>query len=204
MKKWFLTLLVIFMSCPSWAQSYRGFVDVTAGLPVGSAKISDVSLDRLVVFGGLLTSHGCQVMPNIYVGAGTGFMATTIEFGSQLPLFADVRYDMWGNRGVGFYAGLRLGYSITLKSGDSYEYFDGPQWFSCGLDDWLYVQPSVGMRIKLGSRTGLNIGLSYLPLRIKPTDGYWNWNYSASDEVVTPVKGKTVVSNLMLSVGVDF
>lgn len=204
MKRVFIIGVISLLSCTLSAQSYRGFVDVVIGYPVASGKSLGGSLDsgerNYMWYGGVLTSHGCQIKPNIYVGGGTGLLAQYSDRGGfQMPFFADARYDFWGNRGVGFYAGLRLGYSISIKSGEAYDYGESAG-HSCGNASWLYFQPTVGMRVKLGSRTGLNIGVSYIPVKVKPVD----YRYGDYSEEMASKDGKTVVSNITLSVGVDF
>jgi hypothetical protein len=82
------------------AVSYRGFFDIMGGVAFGD-KTEYVGYDFVVTdlgstFGfGFNTSHGCQILPNLYVGAGAGIYTVAnkgkakglpvLDYGESLP-----------------------------------------------------------------------------------------------------------------------
>lgn len=111
-----------------------GYVNLTSiGLLVGSAQNSQVAPFSLQMVNGYRAPNG------LFVGIGTG-----IEFfsTSYLPLFFDIRYDLFGNDVVP-YAVAKAGYGFPL-TGDHSEY-DISYTYSGG--------PLIGMGVGLKIRT---------------------------------------------------
>lgn len=78
---------------------------------------------------GLWTSHGCAIIPYLYVGAGAGFGAYFGYYGRlSLPVFGDIR-GYFCKQGIKPYVNMRLGYDV--------------------LNNGIYVNPTVGLRYKL-------------------------------------------------------
>ena len=144
MKKALLLLTLIMLYCiPANAiyfedeepitQGYRGFVDFSYTLGVGRYNINRISL---------MTSHGYQIVPQFYAGAGVGANYYYDRELWGLPVFAHLRSDILNNE-ITPYVDLRVGYSLIDVKG-------------------VYINPSVGCRIELSDNNiGLNVGVGY-------------------------------------------
>lgn len=141
------------------------------------------------IFSGISTSHGYQINPDLFVGAGVAIELHSNN-GTQnwlVPLFAQIRTDRkWGDFTP--FGDLRVGYSAVS-----------------GSDRGFFLSPSIGYRFNWGRKAGLNIGLGWT------MKTYRDMQYSlVYDEVNnTPnfiENGKTnYTSNyLTLRIGFDF
>lgn len=213
------------------AQSYRGFVDGYGMIALGNLdglkranpvwSGNEVGLSEFgTVIGGISTTHGVQVLPKLFIGAGVGLYAGTNHY--NFPVFADIRFDMFSDtRKVTPFVGIKLGYMLCMDdrtgnpvyTGNSYkqqmDYDDDGDGIKDVIDraetrylknqNAFFFQPSVGMRIRLRSHCGLNIALSYIPLRTNIYKDYDIYTEQLVDKL------KTVTRNyLALSFGVDF
>lgn len=117
-------------------QGYRGFADFSYTLGVG-----DWGKDHDRV--GIMTSHGYQIAPQFFVGAGVGFnyYYNGHDELCSLPVFAHFRSDILENE-ITPYVDLRVGYSFIDVKG-------------------FYINPSVGCRFELNDNVGLNVGIGY-------------------------------------------
>jgi hypothetical protein len=99
-----------------------GFVNMTSmGFLAGSAHNAQVAPFSLLMVNGYRSAHGFFAG----VGAGIEFFST-----SYLPLFVDLRYDLFGSDVVPYLV-AKAGYSVPLSSDRSeydisYEYTGGP------------------------------------------------------------------------------
>ena len=124
---------------------YKGFVDLgyTFGVGLGNG------VDRIDLF----TSHGVQLFPQLYVGAGAGlnyvYCPGYSEAGNGfvVPLFANVRTDILDSWITPF-IDLKIGYSIVDANG-------------------FFLSPTIGCRIKR-----YNIGVGYVMQRDTIEDFY--------------------------------
>ncbi|MDE6344913.1 MAG: hypothetical protein K2L69_09260, partial [Muribaculaceae bacterium] len=195
------TLLTISASTLS-AQHYRGFVDAYGpvsinGLPSG---FSDEA-PKLGIGG--MTSHGVQIR-KLFVGAGAGYIYS--EPTHTIPVFADVRWDFFGNRGVNPFVGLRLGYTAVLDPAnyDREVYYRDSE-HTCTYRESneasFYFQPTVGLRIRTAPKCGLNISLSYIPIKnvIKDYHYYTDSDWNSTETIKSYTKGY-----LALGLGFDF
>ncbi len=99
---------------------YRGFVDL--GYTVGVGAVSNS--DRIE----LTTTHGVQILPELFVGAGAGISYYHFNDGAiALPFFVDVRSDILRSN-ITPYVDLKIGYAFGNLNG-------------------LYVTPSVGCKV---------------------------------------------------------
>ena len=113
--------------------SYRGFVDLGYTIGVGAVSNSD----RVE----LTTTHGVQIFPELFVGAGAGVSCYYIsDCAISLPFFVDVRTDILRSNVTPF-VDLKVGYSFGEVSG-------------------LYVTPSVGCKVN-----HLDFSLGYVSQR---------------------------------------
>ena len=113
---------------------YRGFVE--AGYTIGVGEYGE---DRA----SMLTTHGYQINPYLYVGVGSGINAflkknTTLW---SVPIFADVRVNVI-NHSICPFVDLKFGYSVADIEG-------------------VYLCPSVGCRMRLGNKTAMYASLGY-------------------------------------------
>lgn len=123
--------------------SYMGMVDIGYSIDVSS-------------FGGagrveLSTSHGCLIMPFLYVGGGVGFQYYHSASGFNIPIFADLRgYPMKGD--IKPFLNIRIGYSV-------------------GDIDGLYFSPSVGVSLK---RFDISVGYTMQKASVYYSDYYYS------------------------------
>lgn len=112
-------------------QGYRGFADFSYTIGVHS------SFDRV----GIMTSHGYQIVPQFFVGAGVGFNYDYKYSNCGIPVFAHFCSDILEDE-ITPYVDLRVGYSFLDIKG-------------------FYLNPSVGCRFELNDKLGLNVGVGY-------------------------------------------
>ena len=116
--------------------SYRGFVDLGYTIGVGAVSNSD----RVE----LTTTHGVQIIPEFFVGAGVGVNYYHVAEGNgpclSIPVFVDVRTDILRSNITPF-VDFKIGYSFGNVQG-------------------LYVTPSVGCKVN-----HLDFSLGYVSQR---------------------------------------
>lgn len=222
MKRFLFVIALAVSVLTASAQSYRGFIDVFGGYGVAGTKdftngnhtFKDVRADWAF---GLRTSHGCQVLPYLYTGLGFGgYMVLNgaeaydeyrgsyrdIQLDAlNIPIFADFRYDLNIQSKVTPFVSVKLGYQIAvdLLSEESAGEGSGAYLYS-KPESGFYFEPMIGMRIRTGSHSGFNLGISYNPTlrrKLSISDKYENENYAT--EV-----GKQTCGALMLNLGFDF
>ncbi len=143
------TGMKLYKGLPS--KGYRGFIDIAHSIPIG-----DWGLAR----GGFTTSHGYQICPYFFAGAGIGLHIYdrynpnnqwknhihTMGQGDplSLPIFAHLRSEFvksW----ISPYVDAKIGYSVADKSG-------------------LYFVSTIGVRISTkvnGKELGFSIGAGF-------------------------------------------
>lgn len=142
MKKLFICLIVSltsFMSSRAVETGYRGFFEY--GYLFGVEDYSQSSLNEII------TVHGWQMNPRVFFGVGMNINVYKFKYLDDkihynLPLFADIRYDILDSPITPF-LDLKTGYSVAGK-------FKG-----------AYFNPSIGCRLALGDYCGLNLGVGY-------------------------------------------
>ncbi|MDE6267822.1 MAG: hypothetical protein K2M04_01940 [Muribaculaceae bacterium] len=119
---------------------YRGFVDY--GYMIGTGDFDGSSLNEIS------TTHGYQILPQLFVGAGVGvhlykFNDAGSDLHYNLPIYADVRWDILDETKFTPFIDFKGGYSVAGE-------FTG-----------MYINPSIGCRMALGDKLGLNLGVGY-------------------------------------------
>jgi len=116
------------------SSGYRGFVDLGYTLGSGEYKIGRIEFS---------TSHGYQINPYIFVGAGAGYnyFCTNDADAHGIPVFAHARSEFLRNAISPFFD-FKIGYSFLDTDG-------------------LYFSPSVGCHIQVSSSIGLNVSFGY-------------------------------------------
>ena len=150
MKKLLLLLILSVATLqPVSAQSYRGFADIEAGcfINIGTAPL------KAPLFG-ITTTHGIQLAEKFFIGAGTGILISTLDLpyadfsaNRAMPFYADFRFDWWTGKKANPFIDLKLGGTITQSGGF--------------LGKGFYLNPTIGIRMRLTNRMGINLGLSY-------------------------------------------
>ncbi|MDE6297335.1 MAG: hypothetical protein K2L89_05760 [Muribaculaceae bacterium] len=150
MKRFFLIISLLSISLTTFARQpkkgYRGFFEWSNSLRSEEiATFTDGELNiskgyrETFFFTGASTSHGYQINPMFFVGAGLAF-----EYNSKwdtwiAPLFAQGRLDLQLGKFTPF-ADVRLGWNMTDGGG-------------------VFFSPTVGYRFNWGRKLGINVGL---------------------------------------------
>ena len=134
----------------SFQPKYRGFADFGFTFGVGKG----VQIDRVDVF----TSHGVQVIPQLFIGAGVGFN-TSFDWIMGLPLYFDVRTDILQSYITPF-IDLKIGYS-PINGENTLNGF--------------FFSPTIGCKINR-----FNIGLGYVLQRADVFIYNYNYTYRAN------------------------
>ncbi|MDE6783339.1 MAG: hypothetical protein K2J17_06420 [Paramuribaculum sp.] len=171
MKKFFICLVIsLTSSLTSQAveTGYRGFFEY--GYLIGVDDQHRSSMNEII------TVHGWQMTPRIFLGAGVNLNLYKFKFYDDkihynLPLFADIRYDFLDSS-ISPFLDFKMGYSVAGV-------FHGP-----------YYNPSIGCRLALGDSCGLNFGIGYTYFHTR-----YKFIVDGSDFNITGVN---------LRVGVDF
>lgn len=190
MKKLMFLLSLLILSLPSSASNYRGMFDIGAGPIFAKEKIRTSTgefKNKQTSMGAMFTTaHGCQFTPWLFAGAGVGAnfeylkspksaAENSTEFYTSkktlisIPLFVDVRWDLDVNRMFTPYADLRLGYQLGMDGYVRYkaQSVSNPSYITAGSiksADGMYVQASAGVKWKMGNSTGVNLGISFIPI----------------------------------------
>lgn len=188
MKRILVALSLVVAVFTMSAQSYRGFIDLFGGIATGSGHTVETGVgsfsDLKPNYGfGLSTSHGCQITPWGFVGIGVGAYTTvdhsvvndgfeddvTGVYGIYIPISLDLRWDMNIRKKVTPFVDLKIGYQMVVDGTDD-EYGEGELWGD-GSPKHLhfeslpgfYFQPTVGVRFRMGKKSGFNLGITYNP-----------------------------------------
>jgi len=149
---------------------YMGFVEETT--------ITDFGKNT---FGGFNTTHGYQINPNFFVGAGAGIIINydkTDVIG--VPIYGDVRYTMLKSKVTPFVE-AKCGYSVADVEG-------------------FYVSPALGVDIGFTEKFGLYVCLAYEHYSIeKTTYSYYNGSYYGYSSYKTKD-----LNTMALRVGIHF
>ena len=155
----FLVITVLSVQARQPEQGYRGFVEWSNNVssyttPIG--KFTDY-------FTGGSTSHGYQINPWIYGGAGIVFEYCKNTGEYIFAPFADVRSDLKFGKFTPF-VDARIGYNFT-------QYGDGL--IITSKNGGVYFSPKVGYRINWGRKVGVNIGVGLTLVGYK---NRYNWD----------------------------
>lgn len=250
MKKSLVALALILSAVTVDAASYRGFFDLFGGVCTGgktTVKAGDLSISNIkndLAFGFNMT-HGCQITPFLYAGAGFGAFSTLMSATDEqpsyswddydgksikitsmdIPIYLDIRYDLNIRKKVTPFVDLKFGYRINVD-------FSADDWTSssysqseinnmatvselsvqAGGESGFYFQPSVGVRFRMGKKSGFNLGVTYdTTVSRKLVGSYNSRKYGmygdVSEETITsgPDQLKKLKEGaIMLQLGFDF
>ncbi len=167
------------------APRYRGFVGLSAVIGVG-----DYDLDRVMLF----TTHGVQITPEIFVGAGVGITgwweyediwddSTTY---TSVPIFANFRGELHNvfRKNFSPYLDVKLGYNAVDLTG-------------------VFFAPEIGCHFYFGhKKIGLGFGIGYHLQSAEVTE-YW-YDYSHRNPVERWSTSREILNGIAISVAFDF
>lgn len=128
---------------------YRGFAEFGYTLGVGDGS----DLDRI----NLLTSHGYQIIPQFFVGAGAGVNYYYDSESWSVPIFAHLRSDFLDSDITPF-AEVRVGYSVADVKG-------------------FYLNPAIGCRFSVSDNLALNVSVGYTMQKHSLEDTHYGYGY---------------------------
>ena len=131
----------------------------------------------------IYTSHGVQINPYLYVGAGLGLKYWTYWEEVSIPVFANVRGELHKlfRKNVSPYIDVKIGYNALHNAG-------------------FYFSPELGCHFYFGhSKCGLSVGLTYDLQKTNVSDYYYSYysGYHYYDY-------SEILSGLGISVAFDF
>ncbi|MDE6370202.1 MAG: hypothetical protein K2K92_01780 [Duncaniella sp.] len=171
-------LTVLMFSGSAWAVNYRGFAEISYGKAFEKATDwwGNYELENSNAFG-FSTTHGAQLNRHMFVGGGVDVCVFTGDIDHDnsvnLNIFGNFRYDMDITKKCSPFFSLKVGYRALPASvfgeliSNEGEVIGG---YATAKYSPLYVNPSIGVRFRLSSKCGLNVGVGYTPLMLK-TDG---------------------------------
>ncbi|MCH5229205.1 MAG: hypothetical protein J1F12_04325 [Muribaculaceae bacterium] len=237
-----LTLLLTVCTLPGYihAVSYRGFLEVSGTIdPNQKFPAYPQYLGQFYTTHGLQVSE----MFFVGIGAGAivaadgdnsnlHFLEDSIYPGLKelassggdtefVPIFFDVRWDGFGllNNGSKIvpFVDLKAGYSLFTRGVPSlYEEYQGYSYKDADLNFYksgLYMQPTIGMRVRFSRYVGFNIGLTYNLLPGKVATDYSitekeltsEWGDTNTCEIFKINKFKNkLIGSFGILIGVDF
>ena len=144
-----LCSFAFFANSRDLSTGYRGFVDI--GYSIGLDDSAESHID-------LMTTHGYQVLPQLFLGVGTG-----INYYGQhgmdnvtIPIYADARFDLNSNRYSPF-ADAKIGYSPCVNDIKGF-----------------YMSLGGGLRFNFSRSFAGNIGLFYILQKVNTDFGRGN------------------------------
>lgn len=160
-----IAALLLGLSYASFARQpqrgYRGFVEWNGDLrrDANSYWVTTSSIATWYstsFYSGVSTSHGYQISPLAFVGAGIGLEYSSADYNWIVPIFVQGRTDLKFGKFTP-YADLRVGMNLAEGTG-------------------FYFSPTIGYRFNWGRKVGLNLGLGLTLSGYKMThyEGYWN------------------------------
>lgn len=214
MKKLIVCFLsVIMTSLAASAVDYRGFVEINGGIAPQTEYASGQDRYFRDYYVSFSTTHGVQLNRYLFVGAGMDLNLNTKdnEYPMGVNVYGDVRFDMNITKKWTPFINLKVGYGIMTpqvycvyypensQNSDSYgnSYVDYKPFF---------INPSVGVRLRLSSKCGLNFGVGYIPLALgKISKDQHGYGITAAD-VPAGYKLKKDKSKgaITVNIGVDF
>lgn len=187
MKKIIITTLIccsaLFAGAKQPEKGYRGFADVDYALYRHNAPgFGQQHANHL----GVSTTHGYQIRPQLFVGAGLAIDHNIYNDSWYVPVFASVRTDLQFGR-FSPYADMRLGWTLSSDGGFMWE-------------------PTVGYRFNWGRSFAINAGIGFhLQCIHYSYYDYVNYDWTTgSYDIGTPHTAHDVEVGLALRVGIEF
>lgn len=215
MKKLLLFFVLLSLSLSSFALGYRGFYDLSIGISTYSKSTVSNSNYTMEVkpFLGFVgsTSHGCQITPFLFAGAGFGLCYDLHDINYRnykgkfstysVPIFLDFRWDLDVRKKVTPFFDVKIGYqigfgksSIEFNKNSNFDFYRNAAGSlgDIGGINSFYFQPTAGVRFRIKQNVGFNLGVTYLP------------NLKRELLLIDMPEYKFNNSLLMLNIGLDF
>ncbi|MBD5309280.1 MAG: hypothetical protein HDS10_02475 [Bacteroides sp.] len=169
----------------SGSMNYKGFVEATGTVGVGSNRVN---------FFGVSTSQGFQYASWFFMGAGIGVDVANASgvdneplFGvgrpnasstrAMIPLFSDFRFNIGQGGGPSFFIDIKAGAAWII--GGNLLVRDGV----VSNSTKFLLRPSIGVRIPTNAnnpKQAVNIGVTYQLLTANNSWDYWNNYYDTT------------------------
>ncbi len=170
-------------------RGYRGFIEWSNSLRTEPFWDFTKTVNGYVatkqeatIYTGVTTSHGYQINPTFFVGAGVGVERCGKVGKWVVPLFIQGRIDMKFGKFSPF-GDLRLGTNVGNGIG-------------------AYFSPSIGYRFNWGRKMGVNIGAG-LTLAGYTAGGFSYGDYQTGETHYIP-KSYPLLAYFSLRIGIDF
>lgn len=219
-----------------WAakpSGYRGFFDLIGGFGTGgirnveSGNSSITGIGKSSIAFGWGLTQGYQINSRFFVGLGWQIQALMFYanrrydeelysshtiYGPLIPVYLDFRWDYDITAKTSPFVDLKLGYQFLgqFDGFDDYYYLRNSSIDLFGdLTRGILIMPTIGMRVSLYRKFGMNIGLSY-NISIKrqfTAEKYFYEEYPNGDNVYERVRkdlGKSSGGIGMLNIGFEF
>lgn len=149
--------------------SYKGFIE--AGYAIGLGDDNDGDKPEVGRFD-ISTSHGVQFGGHFFAGLGTGFkwFSKDSENYFNIPVFADLRANLFEDNNINPFIGLKIGYAIGIEK--KKEYYDDYYDYYLGYYQYYYHEsevsfggfictPTIGCRFDISEKMGLGVSVGY-------------------------------------------
>jgi len=169
-----LMLVTISVSAQNMAKNcYRGFVDL--GYAIGTG---DYDFERFEVN----TSHGYQISPYVFIGAGVGLHFASSYENPDMNIALDTRDSK-----VDIPVFANAHFNILKKKISPFVDIKGGTYVNNG--GGLYVSASIGCRIAINKKQGVNIGVGYAIEKLEfetfeHFTGKYNLNYTRKSNLL--------------------
>lgn len=184
-----MVLMALLAAARQPHQGYRGFVEWSSSLR--SEKLGSIDLagnlyayrDN-VFYTGVTTSHGYQINPMFFVGAGIGMEKCGSLDNWIAPVFVQGRADFQFGKFTPF-GDIRLGVNLAEGAG-------------------VYFSPTVGYRFNWGRKMGVNLGLGLSLAGYKAE--HYEGSYTGPDDYEIHYVGsrRHVRAYFSFRIGIDF
>ena len=171
---------------------YRGNVEIWGG--VNSCKYDlkgETDIKNVSPVGGISTTHGCQLYPFLFVGAGVGLYVPTMwvskyydtdkiiatyngsyvnndvrtdtwsAYCCMIPVFLDMKLEVDVRRKMSPYLELKVGYQFGSILNKYRINNNKSNSYFIRPETGLYLHPALGLRFRVNERFGINFGISY-------------------------------------------
>ncbi len=176
MKKVIISALIAFLTAISVsAQSYRGYGTLGLALCKGDKGCTPGF--------NLSTTHGIQLNPHFFVGAGGEYFYCEIDNSHNetsvtfVGVYGTIRYDLALTRKCSPFVSVDLGGRVWSDlDADSFHSYNNNNTGTTDISKFLF-NLNFGVRIKTGHRTGVTLGFKYTPFKINGSCQIRNGDY---------------------------
>ncbi len=124
-------------------RGYRGFLEWSSSVRSDNFGVFDINRNltmkrQCTFYTGFSTSHGCQINPMFFIGAGLGMERCGKLDNWVAPIFIQGRIDLKFGKFTPF-GDFRLGANVAEGAG-------------------IYISPTIGYRFNWGRKMGVNLG----------------------------------------------